>query len=363
MNSLSDPLSIRGVTLPNRMVVSPMCQYSVRDGLVGDWHLVHLGRFALGGFGTVMVEATGVVPEGRISYGCPGIYNDSHVAAFRRITDFLRAQGVVSGIQLAHAGRKGSSVAPWTIDSTPEPDATHWETVAPSALRQDPESPLPRELAPAEIERLPEVFAAAARRALAAGFDFVEVHAAHGYLLNQFLSPVANHRTDEWGGSRENRMRLPLAVVKAVREAWPADRPVFLRLSAVDGIDGGVTIDDSIAFAKAAAALGVDVFDVSATGFAGANVAQGTGMYLPFAKAIRAATGKVTMAVGALDDVSVSQNALSEGKADLIAIGRGALDDPNWAAHATLALGSDVRSAWPKQTGYALARRPVRKVA
>lgn len=361
MTALTDPLTLGGVTFKNRMVVSPMCQYSVRDGLVGDWHLVHLGRFALGGFGAVMVEATGVMAEGRISYACPGLYSEAHVAGFHRITDFLRSQGVVSGIQLAHAGRKSSSVPPRTIGHAEEPDATHWEPVAPSAEAHGPGSPLPRALTGAEIEALPEVFSAAARRALAAGFDFVEIHAAHGYLLNQFLSPIANHRTDAWGGSRENRMRLPLAVVQSVRDAWPKDRPLFLRLSAIDGIDGGVTLDDSIAFAKAAADRGVDAFDVSATGFSGAKVTPGPGMFLPYAEAIRRATGKITMAVGMLDDVPTAVAALTEGKADMIAVGRGALDDPNWATHAALSQGIAARAAWPHQTGYALDRRPIRK--
>lgn len=357
---LTAPLTLRGVSLKNRMVVSPMCQYSLRGGRMGDWHLVHLGRFALGGFGTVMVEATGVTPEGRITYGCPGIWSDDHVPGLRRVTDFLRGQGVVSGIQLAHAGRKASTLPPWRIGQGPEPDGEMWQPLAPSALPHGPESPLPREMTAAEILALPQAFATAAQRALAAGFDLVELHAAHGYLLNQFLSPIANHRTDDWGGTRENRMRLPLQVIAAVRAVWPGDRPLFLRLSAVDGIEGGVTLEDTLDFCHRAAALGVDVFDVSATGFVGARVTPGPGMYLPYAEAIRAATGKVVMAVGMMEDPGLAAQALSQGKADLIAIGRGALDDPNWAIHAALAQGMPPRQAWTDQTGYALERRPLR---
>jgi 2,4-dienoyl-CoA reductase-like NADH-dependent reductase (Old Yellow Enzyme family) len=358
--TLTASLTIRGLTFPNRMVVSPMCQYSLRDGLMGDWHLVHLGRFALGGFGAVVVEATGVTAEGRITYGCPGLWSDAHIPGLARVTDFLRGQGVVSGIQLAHAGRKAATLPPWRIGEGAEPDGEIWQPVAPSALAHGPDSVVPRALTADEVEALPQVFADAAGRALQAGFDFVELHGAHGYLLNQFLSPVANHRTDEWGGSPENRMRLPLQVIAAVRAVWPQDRPLFLRLSAVDGVEGGVTLEDSIVFCQKAAALGVDVFDVSATGFAGSKVAPGPGMFLPFATAIRQATGKPVMAVGMMDDVALASDAVVTEKADLVAIGRGALDDPNWASHAALASGTPPRQAWTKQVGYALERRPVR---
>lgn len=265
-----------------------------------------------------------------------------------------------TGIQLAHAGRKASTLPPWLIGQGAEPDGAMWQPVAPSAEAHGPGSQTPREMTAEEIRSLPQVFADAATRALAAGFDLIELHGAHGYLLNQFLSPIANHRSDDWGGSRENRMRLPLAVIKAVRAVWPADRPLFLRLSAVDGVEGGVTLEDSIAFCQAAADLGVDAFDVSATGFAGSSVPPGPGMFLPFAAAIRAATGKVVMAVGMMDDVTLASDALASGKADLVAIGRGALDDPNWASHAALATGTPPRQAWPKQAGYALERRPIR---
>lgn len=359
MTALFSPFTLRSLTLKSRLVVSPMCQYTVRGGLVGDYHLVHLGRFALGGFAAVMAEATAVTPEGRITYGCPGLWSDDHVPGWARVVDFVKLHGAAAGIQLAHAGRKGSSLPPWLIGTgQTEPDAEHWQPLAPSARRHSDSSPEPRALTVAEIEALPEAFAAAARRALAAGFDFVEIHGAHGYLLHQFLSPLANHRTDAYGGSAENRMRLPLMVCQAVRAAWPADRPLFLRLSAEDAAPGGRTIDDSIAFARLARDLGVDAIDVSAGGFTESRVSPRPGMFLSHAQAIRSASGLPVMAVGLLGDAMLAEQAIAQGQADLIAQGRAALDDPNWPHHAARALGAETAAIWPKQAGYAIDRWP-----
>jgi 2,4-dienoyl-CoA reductase-like NADH-dependent reductase (Old Yellow Enzyme family) len=361
MNGLQSPLSLRGLALRNRMVVSPMCQYSARDGVVGDYHFIHLGRFALGGFGTVFAEATGVSPEGRITYGCPGIWSNAQEAPWQRIADFLRSQGVASGIQLAHAGRKASTLPPWLIGTgESEPHAEHWQPVAPSPLPHSAASQVPRELTETEIGDLVDAFANGARRALAAGFDFVEIHSAHGYLLNQFLSPLSNQRTDRYGGSRENRMRFPLAVIAAVRAIWPTDRPLFLRISAIDGIAGGWTIEDSIAYARAAADHGVDLVDVSTGGFDGARFDIGPGMFLNSAAHIRRESGVPVMAVGLMGEPEMADRAVAEGDCDLVALGRAALDDPNWPMHALRALGLETQSLWHRQAGYAIERWPMK---
>lgn len=341
-----------------------MCQFSVRDGLVGDYHLVHLGRFALGGFGSVMVEATAVTPEGRISYGCTGIWNDEQIQPYARIVDFLHEQGSVAGIQLAHSGRKASTLPPWLYESKEvEPGAENWEPVAPSAEPHDENSLVPRALELSELAGLVDAFASAAKRALAANFDYVEIHAAHGYLLNQFFSPVSNHRDDEYGGSLENRMRLLLEVTEAVRGVWPDDRPLFMRVSAVDGRPDGIQIEDSIALARAVKSLGVDVIDVSATGFTGASVPQGPGQYGEYSRQIRTEAEIATMSVGMIADPKLAQDIIDDGRADLVAIGRAALDDPNWARHARHILESNAKNIWNKQAGFAIERWPLRQVA
>src|SRR5215207_9099253 len=272
--SLFAPLTLRGLTLPNRLVVAPMCQYSVTDGLVGDYHLAHLGRFALGGFGLVVVEASGVTPEGRISHGDVGLWSDEHVPGLARVADFLHAHGSAAGTQLAHAGAKASSKRPWDGEGavTAEnalPGEEPWPTVSASAVAVGPGWPTPHALTVDELGEVREAFVAATRRSLAAGFDVVEVHAAHGYLLNQFLSPLTNRREDDYGGSLSNRLRFPLEVVAAVRAAWPADKPLFVRVSAVDGSAGGVSLEDTVAFARELKALGVDVVDTSGGGLGG----------------------------------------------------------------------------------------------
>ena len=367
MVSLLEPVTIRGVTMRNRVILSPMCQYSAKDGVANDWHFAHLARFALGGFGTVIVEATGVVPEGRITYGCLGLWDEAQVAPLARIAGFLTAQGAVPGIQLGHAGRKASTALWWrgSFDETPEERAENgfqdWTPVAPSAVPHsaDP-GPTgfkpPREMTVDEIEALPGQFAAAADRALRAGFRVVELHMAHGYLLNQFLSPLANHRTDAWGGSRENRMRLPLAVARAVRAVWPDDLPLFARISTVDAVPGGVTVEDSIALCRALKEVGVDLITCSSGGFDGARFHVGPGYQLDHARAVREGAGVMTCAVGLLGDPRDAADAVDGGAADLVALGRPALDDPNWPLHAALALGgkADPYADWPKQAGFAV---------
>ena len=361
--ALLTPLTLRGLTLPNRMVVAPMCQYSVTDGFVGDYHLVHLGRFALGGFGLVVVEATGVTADGRISHGDVGLWSDEHIPGVARVVDLLHAEGTAAGIQLSHAGAKASSRRPWDGGGpvTPEnarPGEDPWPTVAPSPVPVDDGWPVPHELTVEDMAGIREAFVAATRRSVAAGFDVVEVHAAHGYLLNQFLSPLTNRRTDGYGGSAEARMRFPLEVVEAVRAAWPADRPLFVRVSAVDGSAEGTTLEDTVAFARALAARGVDAVHTSGGGLGGGWAHPiGYGYQVPFAERIRAATEVATVAVGLITEAKQAEEVLARGQADLVALAREAQDDPNWALHAARELTGGSYDSYPVQAGPRLASR------
>ncbi len=358
MSKLFSPVSLRGLTLRNRTVVAPMCQYSAQDGFANDWHFVHLGRFALGGFGLVMLEATGVVPEGRISYADLGLWKDEQIAPLARIVDFLHGQGAAAGIQLAHAGRKASTPLPWRngFDETEaEKTALHfesWTPVAPSAEihAENKNFTTPTALDKAGIRNVIDAFVAAAIRAEKAGFDTIEIHAAHGYLLNQFLSPLANKRTDDYGGSRENRMRLVLEVTEAVRAVWPAHKPLLVRLSASDWHPEGWQIEDSVVLARELKARGVDAIDTSSGGFEGAAIPLGAGYQVPFAEAIREGADIPTMAVGLLGDAAEAEAIIESGRADFIALARGALDDPNWPVHARHELGVTDYDLWPKQT-------------
>jgi 2,4-dienoyl-CoA reductase-like NADH-dependent reductase (Old Yellow Enzyme family) len=360
--ALLSPLPLRGVTLPNRLVVAPLCQYSVSDGFVGDYHLAHLGRFALGGFGLVMVEATGVTPEGRISHGDVGLWSDEHVPGLSRVVDFLHAHGSAAGIQLAHAGAKASSQRPWEGGGpvTPEnarPGEEPWPTVSASAVPAGPGWPTPHALTGDELAGVRDAFVAAARRALTAGFDVVEVHAAHGYLLHQFLSPLSNRREDGYGGLREARMRFPLEVVEAVRAAWPADKPLFVRVSAVDGSPDGITVEDTVTFARELKARGVDVVDTSGGGLGGGwQHAIGYGYQVPFAARIRAEADIAAMAVGLIVDARQAETIVEQGYADLVAVGREAQDDPNFAARAARELTGS-HDGYPVQAGPRLAAR------
>lgn len=361
MSQLFSPYTLRDLTLRNRTVVAPMCQYTARHGFANDWHFVHLGRFAMGGFGLVILEATGVVPEGRISYGDLGLWDDEQIAPLKHIVDFLHQEGAAAGIQLAHAGRKAATPIAWRrgFDETEQDKIDYafetWVPVGPSAIAHSnqPGFQTPTALDDAGIKHVIDGFAAAAVRAESAGFDTVEIHAAHGYLLNQFLSPLANQRTDQYGGSLENRMRLLLEVTDAVRAAWPAGKPLLVRISATDGLgegNNGWTLDDSLVLAKELAARGVDMIHCSSGGFDGYSLKPGPLYQVPLAAAVRA-TGIPTMAVGLINDPQAAEAIVDRGQADLVALARGALDDPNWPIHARHALegGGDAYDLWPKQ--------------
>jgi 2,4-dienoyl-CoA reductase-like NADH-dependent reductase (Old Yellow Enzyme family) len=318
-----------------------------------DWHLVHLGSRAVGGAGMVMVEATAVTPAGRISPHDSGIWSDAHATAFERITRFIKEQGAVAAIQIAHAGRKASTAAPWQGGKQVGPEQGGWETLGPSALRFEPAYPLPRAMTAADIEQTIADFAAAARRSVAAGFDVIEIHAAHGYLLHEFLSPLSNRRDDEYGGSLENRLRFPLAVATAVRAAVPEDRPVFVRISATDWVDGGWDLEQSIAFCAALKPLGVDLIDVSTGGnVPDATIPVGPGYQVPFAAAIRQQAGIATAAVGMITEPLQAEEILRAGQADAIFIAREFLRDPYFVFRAARELGGQVEV--PKQYGRAI---------
>lgn len=347
MSTLFSPLTINGVTFSNRAWVSPMCQYSCDDGVVGDWHLVHLGGFATGGAGLVMAEATAVVPEGRISIGCPGLWNEEQVAAWRRVTSLVHSQGTVIGVQLAHAGRKASAMRAWDDHLVAAPSEGGWTAVAPSAVAF-PGYETPEAMEVGAIDELVEAFVDAARRALDAGFDVLEIHAAHGYLLHEFLSPLSNLRTDAYGGSFENRTRLLLDVTRAVRGAIGPTTPLFVRISATDWTDGGWTLDDSIALAPLLRDAGCDLIDVSSGGnVAGAPIPVGPGYQVPLSAAIRRATGVATNAVGMITDGPQAETILQAGDADAVMVARAFLRNPRWALSAAEALGDVI--TWPRQ--------------
>jgi 2,4-dienoyl-CoA reductase-like NADH-dependent reductase (Old Yellow Enzyme family) len=361
--------SFRGVTLPNRIVISPMCQYSAIDGMANDWHLVHLGKFAQGGAGSVMVEATAVTAEGRITHGDVGLWHDGQIAPLKRIAAFIRENGSVPAIQLAHAGRKASMQRPWfgnaaLDDSDRVRGDLPWRIVAPSAIPMDEGWLMPHELSMADLKALLESWRLATLRAVEAEYEFLELHCAHGYLLHEFLSPLSNRRTDGYGGDRAARMRYPLEVLETVRAAWPANLPLSVRISSVDGIEGGIDLADSVAFAKEAKVRGADIIDCSSGGLMGsataARIPRGYSFQVPFAHEIRQKADIATMAVGLILHPQQAEDILADGSADLIAIGREALFDPNWPLHAQMALESrDVAAfaAWPKQYGWWLERR------
>jgi 2,4-dienoyl-CoA reductase-like NADH-dependent reductase (Old Yellow Enzyme family) len=340
---LFTPITLRTLEVRNRLWVPPMCQYSAlaRDGVPTHWHLVHLGAMARGGAGAVIVEATAVVPEGRISPEDLGLWNDAQRDAFRPIVDFLHSQGAAAGIQLAHAGRKGSTYRPFDAPgagSVPESDGG-WRTVGPSALAFDGLE-APDELDETGIRAVVVAFAQAARRAVAAGFDMLEVHAAHGYLLHEFLSPLSNRRTDEYGGSLENRARLTLEVIDAVRAEIGDEVPLLVRFSATDWVDGGWTLADTETVAGWAAEHGADMFDISSGGNALASIPTGPGYQVPFAAAVRAATGTPVAAVGMIDHAFQAEQVLVTGQADVVLAGRQMLRDPHFAINAARELGA-----------------------
>jgi len=370
---LFTPIALRGVSARNRIVISPMCQYSADEGVANDWHLVHLGKFAQGGAGIVMTEATAVNPEGRITHGDLGLWNDAQIAPLKRIASFLRANGSLPAIQLAHAGRKASMQRPWygnaalTAEDIARGDKP-WTIVAPSAIPMDDGWLMPHELTEPELKQLREDFRLAVLRAVDAQFDVLELHCAHGYLLHEFLSPLSNKRNDAYGGDRAGRMKFPLEIIETVRTAWPKDKPLFVRISSVDVIDGGIDISDSVAFVNEAKTKGADVIDCSSGGLMGsataARIPRGYGFQVPFAEQIRNETKVTTMAVGLILHPQQAEDIVAEGKTDLVAVGREALFDPNWPLHAELALsdtkgeiGDGTFDSWPKQYGWWLERR------
>lgn len=341
MSTLFTPLTVHGIEMRNRLWVSPMCQYSAVDGIPNDWHHVHLAQFAAGGAGLVIAEATAVSPEGRISPDDVGLWNDAQVQAWTPIVAAIRARGAVPGVQLGHAGRKASTTSPLTggRGSVP-PEDGGWETVAPSAIAY-PGFAEPRELDAAGIEKVVTDFADAARRAVAAGFEVLEVHAAHGYLLHQFLSPLSNHRDDEYGGSFDGRVRLLERVTAAVREAAP-DAAVFVRFSGTDAADGGWDIDDTVRAAERVAAAGADLVDVSSGGLVPhQSIQPGPGYQVPLAEKVRRETGILVAAVGMIDDARLAESVVAEGRADAVLSAREWLRDPHYALRAAVELGAE----------------------
>jgi 2,4-dienoyl-CoA reductase-like NADH-dependent reductase (Old Yellow Enzyme family) len=357
LSVLFEPLRLRGLTIPNRVWMSPMCQYSAAEtgpdqGVPNDWHFVHLGTRAIGGAGLIMVEATAVTPEGRISPYDLGLWNERQQEAFARITRFLREHGAVPAIQLAHAGRKASTDRPWLGGRPVGPEHHGWRPVAPSPVPFADGHPVPAELSVEQIKGLVEAFAAAARRALAAGFQVVEIHGAHGYLINEFLSPHSNHRTDAYGGSFENRIRFALEVADAVRAVWPDDLPVFFRVSATDWLAengrAGWTVDDTVRLAKELLAHGVDLLDVSSGGITGGvTIPAGPGYQVPFAARVKAETDLAVSAVGLITEPRQAEEIVASGKADAVMLGRELLRNPYWPRYAARELGAE--PGWPNQ--------------
>ncbi len=347
-SALFSPLKLRDLTIRNRVFVSPMCQYSAKDGLVNDWHLVHLGSRAVGGAGLVMCEAAGVAPEGRISPQDAGIWNHAHVEAWAPITRFIKAQGAVPAMQLAHAGRKASTFAPWRGQGAVPEGCGGWPVVGPSDVAYSDKYPAPHAMSAADLTKCIDDFVFATELSLQAGFEVVEVHAAHGYLLHEFLSPLSNIRTDEYGGSSENRMRFPIEVCAAVRKVWPEHLPVFVRISASDWKAGGWDIVQSVELCRRLKALGVDLIDVSSGGnVPDQQIVLGPGYQVPFSSTIRNEAGIATTAVGLITDAVQAEQIVAHGHADSVSLARALLRDPYWPLHAAAQLGVNVE--WPDQ--------------
>jgi len=342
-SQLFTPIALRGLTLPNRIVISPMCQYSADDGSPTDWHIQHLGMLGHSGAGLVVIEKTNVERSGRITHGCTGLYSDANEAAFARVLAAYRGWTKTPiGIQLGHAGRKASSARPWEGGGSLKPEQDPWQTVAPSAIPFDQSWHMPRALTEGDIDRLVEAYADATRRAARLGLDEVELHCAHGYLLQEFLSPIANKREDRYGGSLENRMRFPLRVAEAVRKAWPADKPMGARISATDWRDDGWTIEDSVVFGRELKDRGCDFICASSGGIVGRlSVPVGPGYQVKLAARLKRDAGVAVRAVGMIVRPQQAEAVLAEGEADMIALARAVLDDPRWGWHAADALGGE----------------------
>ncbi len=354
MSQLFTPIKIREIEFRNRIVISPMCQYTSKDGFANDWHFVHLGSRAVGGAALVFTEATAASPEGRISPHDLGIWKDEHIEQLQKIVGFIHQQGAVAGIQLAHAGRKASKTEPWNNDKLIPIEEGGWKTVAPSPVAFSDDSDTPKELTIAEIQQVIADFKAAAVRVTKAGFKVIEIHGAHGYLINEFLSPLSNKRTDEYGGSFENRIRFLLEIVDAIRSVWTEERPLFLRISASDWTEGGWTIEDSVKLASIVKDKGVDLIDCSSGGVAsGVKIPAAPNYQVPFAEAVRKGSGILTGAVGIIVRSDQAEAIIAEGKADMVFMAREMLRDPYFPLRAARELGYDIK--WPVQ--YERAKR------
>ena len=348
MSKLFSPLTIKDIEFKNRLVISPMCQYSAVDGFANDWHLVHLGSRAVGGAALIIQEATSVSANGRITPGDAGLYKEEHVEKWRRITDFIHQQGAVAGIQLAHAGRKASCSVPWNGGIQLKENEGGWRTVSSSAIPFNPEDNVPQALNSEGISKVIADFKTAAQRSLAAGYKVLELHAAHGYLIHQFLSPLSNHRTDSYGGGFENRIRLLLEIVKAVQTAWPQNLPLFVRISATDWVEGGWNIDEAVKLSSVLKASGVDLIDCSSGGLVPyAKIPWKPGYQVAFAERIKKEAGILTSAVGLITEVQQAEHIIKKGEADLILLGRESLREPYFAMKAAANLGDDI--TWPLQ--------------
>lgn len=351
MAHLFEPLTIKSVTLRNRIGVSPMCQYSSQDGVASDWHLVHLGSRAIGGAGLVIAEATAVAPEGRITPGDAGIWSDAQVEPLQRINRFIKEHGAVAGVQIAHAGRKASAARPWDGGDHLADTAGGWPTLAPSAIAfGDGLDKVPQAMSAADIARVKNDFAAAARRSLAAGYEWMEIHAAHGYLAHEFLSPLSNQRTDDYGGSFENRIRFLLETTRAVRAVWPENLPLTVRISGTDWVEGGWDVEQSVELARRLKGEGVDLIDCSSGGAVPkAKISIGPGYQVPIAERIRKEADIATAAVGIITEPKQADAIVREGRADMVLLAREFLRDAYWPAHAAAVLGQQAALAAPKQ--------------
>jgi 2,4-dienoyl-CoA reductase-like NADH-dependent reductase (Old Yellow Enzyme family) len=340
-SALFSPFTMRGLTLANRTAVSPMCQYNSNEGSATDWHLMHIGNFALGGWGLVMAEMTNVNMVGRITYKCATLATDDNEKALKRVVDFARQYGPSKhGLQVGHAGRKGSTQPPAGGNRPLTKDENAWETLAPSAIPYGPDWHTPKAMTSEDLKSTLNDYVAMVKRAERIGYDLLELHGAHGYLLHQFLSPLSNQRSDEYGGSLQKRMRYPLEVFAAVRAAWPKDKPLGIRVSAVDWVDGGTTIEDTVAFAKELKALGCDYMDVSSGQLDSRQKIPFAPAYnVPFAERVRKDAGLPTMSVGLITGAHEAEDIVASGKADLIAMARNAMYDPRWPIHAAMELG------------------------
>ena len=348
MSKLLSPLTIRDITFRNRIAISPMCMYSSVDGYANDWHLVHLGSRAVGGAGLIIQEATAVSPEGRISLGDVGLYKDEHIEMLQRITSFIHQHGAIAGVQLAHAGRKASCARPWEGGKQIKMTNGGWSTVAPSSIPFYSDDDAPQSLDQEGIKKVVSDFRVAAQRALKAGYRLIDIHAAHGYLIHQFLSPISNHRNDSYGGSFENRIRLLLEIVEEIRKVWPSNLPLFVRLSATDWADGGWNIEESVKLASILKARGVDLIDTSAGGMVhNVKVSIGPGYMVPYAEQIKKEAGILTSAVGLITQPQQAEDILQKDQADMILFARESLRNPYFALTAAKILGDEID--WPRQ--------------